>query len=40
MKISEDGIAGKRYVTMTAENENDDKYVNSNKKRIYRNIVA
>jgi transposase-like protein len=40
MEISEDWIAGKRYVTMNAENENEDKYVNSNKKRIYRNNVA
>ncbi len=34
MEISEDWIAGKRYVTMNAENENEDKNVNSNKKRI------
>jgi len=40
MEISEDWIAGKRYVTMNAENENEDKSVNSNKKRIYRNNVA
>lgn len=40
MEISEDWIAGKRYVTMNAENENDDKNVNSNKKRIYRKDVA
>lgn len=40
MEISEDWIAGKRYVTMNAENENDDKNVNLNKKRIYRKDVA
>lgn len=40
MEISEDWIAGKRYVTINAENENDDKNVNSNKKRIYRKNVA
>jgi len=40
MEISEDWIAGKHYVTMNAENENEDKNVNSNKKRIYRNNVA
>jgi transposase-like protein len=40
MEISEDWIAGKRYVTINAENENDDKNVNSNKKKIYRKNVA
>jgi putative transposase len=40
MEISEDWIAGKRYVTINAENENEDKNVNSNKKRIYRKHVA
>jgi len=40
MEISEDWIAGKRYVTINAENENDDKNVNSIKKRIYRKNVA
>ena len=40
MEISEDWFAGKRYVTMNSENANEDKNVNSNKKRIYRNNVA
>lgn len=40
MEISEDWIAGKRYLNMNAENENADKIVNSNKKRIYRKNVA
>jgi len=40
MEISEDWIAGKRYLNMNAENENVDKNVNSNKKRIYRKNVA
>jgi transposase-like protein len=40
MEISEDWIAGKRYLNMNAENENADKNVNSNKKRIYRINVA
>jgi transposase-like protein len=40
MEISEDWIAGKRYLNMNAENENEDKIVNSNKKRIYRKNVA
>jgi transposase-like protein len=40
MEISEDWIAGKRYLTMNAEKENVDTTVNSNKKRIYRKNVA
>jgi transposase-like protein len=40
MEISEDWIAGKRYLTMNAEKENVDPTVNSNKKRIYRKTVA
>lgn len=40
MEISEDWIAGKRYLNMNAENENEDSNVNSNKKRIYRKNVA
>jgi len=40
MEISEDWIAGKRYLNMNAENENADKIVNSNKKKIYRKDVA
>lgn len=40
MEISEDWIAGKRYLNMNVENENADKNVNSNKKRIYRKNVA
>ena len=40
MEISEDWIAGKRYLNMNAENENADKIVNSDKKRIYRKNVA
>jgi putative transposase len=40
MEISEDWVAGKRYLKMNAENENEDKIVNSNKKRIYRKNVA
>jgi hypothetical protein len=34
MEIGEDWIAGKRYVTMNAENENEDKNVNSNKENL------
>lgn len=33
-------VVGKRYLNMNGENENDDKNVNSNKKRIYRINVA
>ena len=40
MEISEDWIAGKRYLTMNAEKENVDPTVNLNKKRIYRKNVA
>jgi len=40
MEISEDWIAGRRYLNMSADNENVDKNVNSNKKRIYRKNVA
>jgi putative transposase len=38
MEISEDWIAGKRYLNMEAENEIDP--ANSKEKRIYRNNVA
>lgn len=40
MEVSEDWIAGKRYLNMNAEKENVDKNVSSNKKRIYRKNVA
>ena len=40
IEISEEWIAGKRYLNMNAENENADKNVNSNKKRNYRKNVA
>jgi len=40
MEISEDWIAGKRYLNMNAEKENVDTTVNSNKKRFYRKNVA
>ena len=40
MEISEDWIAGKRYLDMTVEMENDDESANSKEKRIYRKNVA
>lgn len=40
MEISEDWVAGKRYLNMNVENENEDKNVNSNKNQIYRKNVA
>ena len=40
MEISEDWIAGKRYLNMNAEKENADKNANSGKNRIYRRNVA
>ncbi len=40
MEISEDWIAGKRYLNMNAEMENEDESANSGKKRIYRKNVA
>ena len=38
MEISEDWVAGKRYLNMEAENKN--QTANSKEKRIYRNNVA
>ena len=40
MEISEDWIAGKRYLDMNVEMENESESANSGKKRIYRKDVA
>lgn len=40
MEISEDWIAGKRYLDMTVKMENEDESANSKEKRIYRKNVA
>jgi putative transposase len=40
MEISEDWIAGKRYLNMQTEMENETESANSGKKRIYRKNVA
>jgi putative transposase len=40
MEVSEDWIAGKRYLDMTVETENEDKSADSKEKRIYRKNVA
>jgi len=40
MEISEDWVAGKRYLNMKAEMENENESANSGKKRIYRKNVA
>jgi putative transposase len=40
MEISEDWLAGKRYLNMKIESENEEEPVKSNKKRIYRKNVA
>lgn len=40
MEISEDWIAGKRYLNMNVEMENENESANSKKKRIYRKNVA
>jgi transposase-like protein len=40
MEISEDWVAGKRYLTMNVEMENENEPANSGKKRIYRKNVA
>ena len=40
MEISEDWIAGKRYLNMSVEMENEDESTDSNEKRIYRKNVA
>ena len=40
MEISEDWIAGKRYLNMKTELENENEPANSGKKRIYRKNVA
>jgi len=40
MEISEDWIAGKRYLNMKTEMENENESANSDKKRIYRKNVA
>jgi putative transposase len=40
MEISEDWIAGKRYLDMTVEMENEDEFADSKEKRIYRKNVA
>ena len=40
MEISEDWIAGKRYLDMTVETENEDESADSKEKRIYRKNVA
>jgi len=40
MEISEDWIAGKRYLNMNVETENESESANSSKKKIYRKNVA
>jgi transposase-like protein len=40
MEISEDWIAGKRYLDMTVETENEDESAKSKENRIYRKNVA
>ncbi len=40
MEISDEWTAGNRYLTMTVETENENEAHDSNKKRIYRKIVA
>jgi len=40
MEISEDWIAGKRYLDMTVKMENEDESADSKEKRIYRKNVA
>ena len=40
MEISEDWIAGKRYLNMQMEMENENESANSKEKRIYRKTVA
>ncbi len=40
MEISEDWVAGKRYLNMDTEMENENESANSGKKRIYRKNVA
>jgi len=40
MEISEDWVAGKRYLNMKTEMENENESANSGKKRIYRKNVA
>ena len=40
MEISEDWIAGKRYLNMNVEMENENESANSGKKKIYRKKVA
>jgi len=40
MEISEDWVAGKRYLNMNAEMENENESANSKQKIIYRKNVA
>jgi len=40
MEISEDWVAGKRYLNMKTETENENETANSGKKKIYRKNVA
>jgi len=40
MEISEDWIAGKRYLDMNVEMESEDESADSKEKRIYRKNVA
>jgi len=40
MEISEDWVAGKRYLNMQTEMENENESANSKEKRIYRKNVA
>ena len=40
MEISEDWVAGKRYLNMKTEMENENESANSGKKKIYRKNVA
>ena len=40
MEISEDWVAGKRYLDMNVETENESESANSNDEKIYRKNVA
>jgi len=40
MEISEDWVAGKRYLDMNMEMESENESADSKEKRIYRNNVA
>jgi len=38
MEINKDWVAGKRYLNMNVEMENENEYINSDKKKNYRKI--